>query len=156
MPTQQQNIASAFLRVSTAIMTLHGRIGNLASLPTTNKASLVAALTELHGLLGSSGAVIDDVATNTSTVWSSSRTQSAITSAITALVNGAPGAQDTLAEIAAQITALQAVDTQLLSVGGPQAFNATQQLQGCENLGIGNPDHNYVTAIDTALTGSGL
>lgn len=154
--SQQTNIAAAFLRISNAIMTLHGRIGNLASLSTTNKASMVAALNELHGLLGSAGAVIDDLATNTSTVWSSSKVQSQITSAITALVAGAPGAQDTLAELAAQITALAAVDQLLVSVGGAQTFTDPQKIQGCENLGIGDPTHNYVTAIDTALTGSGL
>lgn len=154
--SQQTNLASAFLRASNAIMTLHGRIGTLASLPTTNKTSLVAALTELHGLIGGAGASIDDAATATGTVWSSSRTQSAITSAITALISGAPGAQDTLAELAAQITALAAVDSSLLSFGGAQTLTTPQQLQGCTNLGIGNPDHNYVTAIDSALSGSGL
>lgn len=154
--SQQTNIAAAFLRITNAVMALHGRIGNLASLSTTNKSNLVAALNELHGLLGSSGAVIDDLATNTSTVWSSSKVQSQITSAITALVAGAPGAQDTLAELAAQITALAAVDQLLVSVGGAQTFTDPQKIQGCENLGIGDPTHNYVTAIDTALTGSGL
>ncbi|MDQ7745467.1 hypothetical protein [Hydrogenophaga pseudoflava] len=154
--SQQSNLAAAFLRVSNAIMALHGRIGTLASLPTTNKTSLVAALTELHGLIGGAGAVIDDGATATGTVWSSTRTQNAITSAITALISGAPSAQDTLGEIAAQITALQAVDAKLLSVGGAQAFTTAEQLQGCQNLGIGDPEHNYTTAINTALTGSGL
>lgn len=154
--SQQTNIAAAFLRITNAVMALHSRIGNLASLSTTNKGNLVAALNELHGLLGSSGAVIDDLATNTSTVWSSSKVQSQITSAITALVAGAPGAQDTLAEIAAQITALQSTDLNLVSVGGAQTFTDPQKIQGCENLGIGDPTHNYVTAIDTALTGSGL
>lgn len=154
--SQQTNLASAFLRVSNAIMALHGRIGTLASLPTTDKTSLVAALTELHGMISVAGAVIDDNATATGTVWSSSKTQATITAAIAALINGAPGAQDTLAELASQITALQAVDAELVSVGGAQAFNTAQQLQGCTNLGIGDPEHNYVTAIDTTLNGSGL
>lgn len=154
--SQQTNIAAAFLRITNAVMALHGRIGNLASLSTTSKSNMVAALNELYGLLGSSGAVIDDLATNTSTVWSSSKVQTQITAAITALVAGAPGAQDTLAEIAAQITALQAADSTLLSLGGPQTFTLTQKQQGCANLGIGDPEHNYVTAIETGLTGSGL
>lgn len=98
-----------------------------------------------------SAAQIDDAATANNKTWSSTKIQTQITAAITALINGAPGAQDTLAELAAQITGLTQADAGLLSFAVAQALTAPQQLQACTNLGIGDPDHNYVTAIDAAL-----
>lgn len=150
--SQQTNIAAGLLRLVNAINTLSGRVGTLASLTTTDKTSLVAALNETKALIGAAGAAIDDGVTATGTTWSSSKIQTQITAAITAVVAGAPGAQDTLAELAAQITALAATDATLLSFGGAQTLTAPQQLQGCTNLGIGDPDHNFVTAIETGLS----
>lgn len=45
---------------------------------------------------------------------------------------------------------------QLLSFGEPQTLTAPQQLQGCTNLGVGDPEFNYVTGINAALSGTGL
>lgn len=147
----QSNLASAFLRIVTAVNSVSGRVGTLSSLTTTDKASLVAALNEVKSLIPVAAAVIDDAATSTGSTWSSTKIQNQITAAITALVSGAPGAQDTLSELAAQITALAAADGSLLSFGGPQTLTTPQKLQACENLGIGDPAHNYVTAIESNL-----
>lgn len=154
--SQQTNIAAAFLRIINGLNGASARIGTLGSLNTTAKTSVVAALNEVLGLVGAAGAAIDDAATASETTWSSTKISSSITSAIAAVISGAPGSQDTLAELAAQITALAAVDTELLSVGGAQTFTTAQKLAGCQNLGIGDPEHNYVTAIETALATSGL
>lgn len=156
--SQQTNIAAAFLRVAGAITSVSGRVGTLSSLTSTDKTSLVAALNELKAIVSGLGAgvAIDDGAASGSTVWSSTKTQTQINAAITALISGAPGAQDTLAELAAQITALAAADGSLLSFGAAQTLTTPQQLQGCTNLGIGDPAHNFVTAIETALSGTGL
>lgn len=43
-------------------------------------------------------------------------------------------------------------DGGLLSFAQAQTLTAPQQLQGCTNLGIGDPAHNYVTAIESALS----
>lgn len=156
--SQQTNIAAALLRLANSIVTVNGRVGSLTALTSTDKTSLVSALNELKGIVSGMGAgvAIDDGATSASSVWSSTKTQTQITAAITALISGAPGAQDTLAELAAQITALAAADGSLLSFGGVQTLTAPQQLQGCTNLGIGDPAHDYVPAINAALTGTGL
>lgn len=154
--SQQTNIAAAFLRLTGASNTLNGRIGTLSSLNTTDKTSLVAALNEVKASIVAVSSLIDDNVTATGTVWSSTKTQAQINAAITALISGAPGAQDTLAELAAEITALAAADNSLLSFGAAQVLTAPQQLQGCENLGIGDPAHDYVPAIETALSGTGL
>lgn len=149
--SQQTNIAAAFLRCVNAINTVAGRVGTLASLNTTDKTSLVAALNEVKASIPGAAAVIDDLATATGTTWSSTKIQTQITGAITALIAGAPGAQDTLAELAAQITALAQADNGLLSFAAAQTLTAQQQLQGCTNLGIGDPAHVYVTAIESSL-----
>lgn len=149
--SQQTNIAAALLRLTNAANALSGRIGTLTSLTTTDKTNLVAALNEVKASVPVLSSIINDVATTTGTTWSSTKIQAQITAAITALVNGAPGAQDTLAELAAQITALAQADSGLLSFAQAQTLTTAQQLQGCNNLGIGDPAHNYVTAIETNL-----
>jgi hypothetical protein len=150
--SQQTNIAAALLRLTNAANALSGRIGTLTSLTTTDKTNLVAALNEVKANMPVLANIINDAATATGTTWSSTKIQAQITAAITALVNGAPGAQDTLAELAAQITALAQADGGLLSFTQAQTLTTPQKLQGCTNLGIGDPDHNYVTAIEAALS----
>lgn len=153
--SQQTNIASAFLRLVTSINTLSGRVGTLASLTTTDKTNLVSALNEVKALVGAAGVQIDDLATATTTTWSSSKIQSQITAAITALIGGSDTANDTLKELADQITALAQADNGLLSFTAVQTLTAPQQLQGCTNLGIGDPTHDFVPAIEASLN-SGL
>lgn len=146
------NVSNLATRVATevkAIRTLvNGNAADLASLDTTAKANLVAAINELKGDLSTLAgdlssfetatgsdisalqgdlatlesslsalqtafdnldvsaqvnALIDDTATGTSTVWSSSKTDSAISAAVSALVDGAPALLDTLNELAAAI-----------------------------------------------------
>ena len=149
--TQQSNIAAAFLRLTNATNAISGRVGNLGSLSPTDKTSLVAALNEVKAGVPTLSALINDAAMATGTTWSSTKIQAQITAAITALVNGAPGAQDTLAELAAQITALAQADNGLLSFAQGQTLSPAQQLQAGVNLGLGDPAHNYVTAIEETL-----
>lgn len=149
--TQQTNIASAFLRVATAINTVAGRVGSLAALSTTSKTSLVEALNEVKGLIPDVSTVINDSATLTTKTWSSTKIQAQINSAITALLGGADASSDTLKELANQITALAQADNGLLSFTQAQTLTTAQQLQAGVNLGLGDPEFNYVTAINTTL-----
>lgn len=148
--TQQTNIAAAFLRMVTASNALNARIGTLSALTTTDKSSLVAALNEVKtAVVGF--ASINDAATAGSSTWSSTKIQSQITAAITALLNGADGANDTLKELADRITAVAQADAGLVSAVAAQSFTAPQQLQAATNIGIGDPAWDYVPAITTAL-----
>jgi hypothetical protein len=149
--SQQTNIAAAFLRCVDAINAVAGRIGTLSGLTTTDKTNLVAALNEVKTSVASAGVQIDDVTASNTKTYSSTKINSQINAAITALISGAPGAQDTLAELAAQITALASADNGLLSVSGIQVLSPLQQATGCENLGVGDPAFNFVPAINTAL-----
>ena len=154
--SQQNNIAAAFLRVISAINQIAGRLGQLSALDTTEKSNLVAALNEVKGLIPDVATVINDAATATNKTWSSTRIQAQINAALATLLGGVDGNGDTLKELADQITALAQADNGLLSFTHSQPLSAAHQLQACTNLGLGDPAHNYVTAIDTALTSVGL
>lgn len=97
------------------------------------------------------GASINDAATAGGTTWSSSKVQSQINAAVTALINGAGGDSDTLKELADQLAALVQADAGLVSADAAQAFSALQKLQAAQNIGIGDPDHDYTVAIVAAL-----
>lgn len=76
--------------------------GNVSALDTT-ATDLVGAVNELVAAVGGAGATIDDENISALTVWSSDKTNDEILAAVTALVGGAPGALDTLNELAAAI-----------------------------------------------------
>ena len=142
-------------RIATEVKALRTLInGNAAghsALTTTNKTNLVAALNELKTLIPAASASIDDASTAAGTTWSSTKINSQINAAIAALVNGAPGSSDTLKELADQLAALVQADTGLLSFAGAQTLTAGQKTQGCTNLGVGEPETDFVTVFNTGL-----
>lgn len=116
-------------------------------------ARLVAAINavdnKVEGLPAS--AEINDGVTNLVATWSSQKINNTINAAIAALINGAAGDQDTLKELADAITALAQADAGLVSAAQAQAFDAAQKLQACTNIGVGDPEHDYTTAIAAGL-----
>lgn len=145
--TMQADLAAMGARLTAAINAADNRratvatdLGNKAALTTTEKGSIVGALNEVK-------AAIDAVQPG----QSAAQVTTAINNAIAALINGADVNNDTLLELANRITALAQADTGLVSAAAVQAFTAPQQAQACANIGIGNPAHNYVTAIEAAL-----
>lgn len=103
--TLSANVQDLAIEVATELkktrLLLNGNESGLAGLATTAKTNLVAAINELVGAVGGAGATIDDEATSTLSVWSSSYTASQIAAARDALLDAAPGALDTLNELAA-------------------------------------------------------
>lgn len=142
-------------RIATEVKALrtliNGNAAGLSALTTTNKTNLVAALNELKALIPAASASIDDASTAAGTTWSSTKINSQINAAIAALVNGAPGSSDTLKELADQLAALVQADTGLLSFAGAQTLTAGQKTQGCTNLGVGEPETDFVTVFNTGL-----
>lgn len=142
-------------RIATEVKTLrtliNGNAADLSALTTTNKTNLVAALNELKALIPAAPASIDDASTAAGTTWSSTKINSQINAAIAALVNGAPGTSDTLKELADQLAALVQADTGLLSFAGAQTLTAGQKTQGCTNLGVGEPETDFVTVFNAGL-----
>ena len=107
MATLENNLHDLATAVATEFKLDRAKIGDLASLTTSAKTSLVAALNEVAAAIGSAGASINDSTISALTVWSSSKTDgeldSRISSAISALIGAAPAELDTLAEIAAAL-----------------------------------------------------
>ena len=104
LTTNVQNLA---IRIATEIKTLrtlvNGNQPNLAALQTTAKTNLVEAINELVAAQGGSGSTIDDSGVSRVSVWSSAETDERIDSAVADLVSSAPGALDTLNELAAAL-----------------------------------------------------
>ena len=156
MATQQERITALAQAIASDIKTLKANQGSLTALTTTNKTSLVAALNELKTAIASASN-INDTETNTSSTWSSDKINTAINNAVAALVNGAGTTLDTLKELAdalgndANFAATLAEQMgKRVRVDAAQTFTVAEQAQGCANLGIGNPDTDFVAAYNTA------
>lgn len=153
-----------------ALRTLvNGNTGDLTALTTTAKANLVVALNELKAdvdaAASSGGASINDVGTSTASVWSSSRTNTAITDALASLTAGAPLALDTLDELAAALgddanfaaTVTTALGNRVRTDVATQGLTLVQQQNARTNISvlsaaeIGDPETNFVTTFNAGL-----
>jgi hypothetical protein len=164
MATMEVRLRDLATRISTeckAIRTLaNGNAADLSALTTTAKTSLVAAINELDAAIDAIGPslTINDSATNTTQVWSSSKVSQEIQAAKDALTNGAASALDTLQEIAAALgndaNFASTVTTSLgnrLRYDAAQTLSAGQMTQACTNLGIGEPDTDFVSVFNSGL-----
>lgn len=145
--------------------------GDLTSLTTTAKTSLVAAINELVSLVANSGgAGIDDGATSGGAVtWSVDKITSSITAARNALkdelVGGAGAALDTLAELAAALgddpNFATTIATELgnrVRYDAAQALTLAQKATARANIGavaasdVGDTDRDFVADYTAAKT----
>ena len=162
MSLETQIIALA-QAIGTDIKDVRAKQGDLSSLTTTAKTSLVAAINELKAALGSAGAAINDTAGNgdASVTWSADKIFDTIEAAKAAvksdLTNGAAAALDTLSELAAALgNDPSFAATMATALGNRVRYDATQtltgpqQLQACNNIGVGDPEHNFVADYTTA------
>ena len=138
----------------------NGNTSDLSALTTSQKTSLVAAINELKTAVDSlsSPITVNDASTSTSQVWSSSKVSAAIAQAKSDLVNGAGAALDTLSELASALgndaSFASTVTTALgyrLRFDAAQTLTAGQKTQACANLGIGEPDTDFVTTFNSGL-----
>ena len=164
MSTLQTRITDLATRVATeckAIRTLvNGNATDLSALTTTQKTSLVAAINELKNAVDNAGSsiTISDSTSSTTQVWSSSKIAAEIQAAKDTLTNGAGTALDTLAELASALgndaNFASTVTTALgyrLRFDAAQILTAGQKAQACANLGIGEPDTDFVTTFNSGL-----
>lgn len=163
MATLAQRIIDLASAIGTDIKALNTKTGLLSSLSTTDKTSIINAINEINAAIGSAGAAINDTAGNGSTTvtWSADKIYDSIEAAKTAvtdsLVNGAATTLDTLNELA---TALgndpSFASTIATALGNRVRYDAAQTLsagqitQACTNIGIGEPDTNFVTGYAAA------
>ena len=156
MATQQQRITELAQAIAADIKRLTTNQGTLTELTTTDKTSLVKAINELKSSI-TNATSINDTSTSTSATWSSNKINTSINNAVSALVGGAGTTLDTLKELAAALgndaNFATTIATQMgkrVRVDAAQTFTVTEQAQGCANLGIGNPDTDFVAAYNTA------
>ena len=164
MSTLQARITDLATRMATECKSLRTLINtnasDLSALTTTQKGSLVAAINELKTAIDGAGSsiTIADATTSTTQVWSSTKVSSAIQTAKDELTNGATSALDTLAELAAALgndaNFASTVTTALgyrLRFDAAQTLTTGQKTQACANLGIGEPDTDFVTTFNSGL-----
>lgn len=139
---------------------INAKAADLSALTTTQKGNLVAALNEVHALIqtvAGNNVVIDDAATAANKVWSSTKVNTAINAAVTALVNSSPAALDTLKELADALGGDPNFATTMTNALAKRVrFDASQTLTTAEkktastNIGVGDPETNFVTVYNTA------
>ena len=164
MSSLQVRITDLATRVATEIKSVktlvNGNAADLSALTTTQKTSLVAAINELKNAVDNVGSsvTISDSTSSTTQVWSSSKIASEIQAAKDALTNGAAAALDTLAELASALgndaNFASTVTTALgyrLRFDTAQTLTIGQKTQACANLGIGEPDTDFVTTFNSGL-----
>ena len=151
--------------VNTAIALGVTERGDLSTLTTTAKTSLVAALNEVNAAIAalSTGAVgIDDAATDgdTTSTWSADKIFDELVAAKQAVKNeildGAGAALDTLNELATALgndanlaASIAAELTNRVRVDQAQTFTNPQQAQGRDNIGAASAAD--LTALTTAV-----
>lgn len=154
----EAHIDSLATNIASAIKARDTKVGSLASLTTTDKASIVSAINELFAAIGASGAAINDTVTNGTNTWSGNKITADIASAINALLDGAPDALNTLNELAVQVndnTSFAATITTALAnrlrVDAAQTLTAPQQAQALANLGLTRSTVDFAAAFTAAL-----
>lgn len=109
--------------------------------------------------------IIDDATPSTTSVYSSSKTDAQIAAAVATVIDSAPGALDTLNELAAALgddaNFAATINTALgnrVRVDAAQAFTAPQQAQARANIdaaqasAVGDTTTNFVTTFEAGLT----
>lgn len=146
------------------VKTLKASIGDLSALSTTAKGNLVAAINELKGLIGSGGgAAIDDTKGDgdTANTWSANKIFDTIEAAKASVKNdilgGAGSAYDTLKELQDIIVADESTAAALATAvnnrvrfDAAQTLTVAQKAQVCANIGIGDPDTDFVASYTAA------
>ena len=153
-----QNLATRIATECKSLRTLiNGNAAGLTGLTTTDKTTLVAALNEVRALAAAAGAVVDG-STSSTTSWSSQKVTTYVASQVAMVLGGASAAYDTLQEIQALMVADDTETTGILTAlsnrirfDAAQTLTTAQQLQACNNIGVGDPETNFVTVFNAGL-----
>ena len=137
MATLQARLTALAQALGTDTKTLTGYIGTLASLNTTDKTSLVAAINEVEAALGTIdlSALIDDLAANsvTNKTYSASKIAQLIATAQAELLDASPATLNTLNELAiALANDPNFAATMATSLGNRVRVDAAQTFTGPE------------------------
>lgn len=164
--SQEQRLLDLANGVAQDIKALRTTQGDPASLSTTAKANLVAAINEVFALAqsGADGAGIDDTAGtgDTTVAWSADKIVSELAAAISSLRQELLGGEvdaalDTFAELQARLADDQTLAasfstalTKRVRFDAEQVLTEAEKLQACTNIGIGNPEVDLLAAYNAA------
>lgn len=161
--TMETRLIALAQAIGADVKSLRAAQGDLTSLSTTAKGNLVAAINEVVALVGAGGVQIDDGAGNgdTGVTWSADKIFDSIELAKQAvkdsILGGAGAALDTLKELADALNNdpnfAATIATQISSrvrYDAAQTLTMAQRLQACQNIGIGDPEADFVAAYNTA------
>lgn len=159
----QTQLHSFVLRAAQEFNTLSAKIGSLATLSTTDKTNLVAAINELKTAVNASTS-INDTQVTTTTTYSSSKIVGLLDALKNEILGGADAAYDTLLELQQAIQADQSGITALLDAvnkrvryDAAQTLTAAEQAQARSNIGavaasdVGDTAFDFVAAFEAAL-----
>lgn len=159
----QTQLHSFVLRAAQEFNTLSAKIGSLATLSTTDKTNLVAAINELKTAVNASTSINDSQVTTTTT-YSSSKIVTLLDALKNEILGGADAAYDTLLELQQAIQADQSGITALLDAvnkrvryDAAQTLTAAEQAQARSNIGavaatdVGDTAFDFVAAFEAAL-----
>lgn len=145
MATREERIALLVEAVGADIKALKAANGDLNALNTTAKTNLVNAINEIYTLANKPPEVTTD---SLNTAISALRDE---------LKAGAGAALDTFKEMADALgndpnyaTTIANGLAKRVRVDAAQTFTIEEKLQGCNNLGLGNPDTDFVAVYNTA------
>ncbi|MCP1616960.1 hypothetical protein FBY21_1559 [Pseudomonas sp. SLBN-26] len=161
--TMETRLIALAQAIGADVKSLRAAQGDLTSLSTTAKGNLVAAINEVFALVGAGGVQIDDGAGNgdTGVTWSADKIFDSIELAKQAvkdsILGGAGAALDTLKELADALNNdpnfAATIATQIsnrVRYDAAQTLTTAQRLQACQNIGIGDPEADFVAAYNTA------
>jgi len=158
------NLQDVFTRIGTEFKAIRATEGLLASLTTTTKTSLVAAINEVNAKpTASGGAAINDTTPSTTTTYSGTKVESRVTAAVAGLVNSAPGTLDTLSELATALGSDPSFATTTATalgnrvrVDAAQGLTTAQQAQARSNIAAGTSNLAIGTTGGTAADAGAL
>jgi anion-transporting ArsA/GET3 family ATPase len=151
-------LTSAMQSIAADIKNLISTRGNLSSLTTTDKTSLVNSINEVNGLIGSIAEIDDNAATSSTTkTYSANKLTTLLNNLKTSILGSASPAYDTLQELqallegdASAISGLLTAVNNRIAYDASQSLNTTQQATACANIGVGNPEIDLVAIYNTA------
>ena len=160
----QTKIHSLVIRVADEFKTVNTRIGNLSSLSTADKSTLVAAINELKTAVTALALIDDQSPGSTTTTFSASKIVTLLDALRAQILGGADSAYDTLLELqqALQndqtgIAALTAAIDKRVRFDAAQTLSNTEQTQARTNIGavastdIGNTETDFVAIFEAQL-----
>ena len=152
------------IRVADEFKAVYAKIGNLSSLSTTDKSTLVAAINELKAAIATVAVIDDLTAGSTTTTFSASKIVTLLDALRAQILGGADAAYDTLLELqqALQndqtgIAALTAAIDKRVRFDAVQTLTAPEQLQTRTNIGavasidIGDTTTDFVAIFEAQL-----